>query len=782
MRILIDHPDARARMQVEALVRASFPEARVEALEPGFQDASLREQQHLGLMDLSADALFVHSAGVLLHVNPAGQRMLAADAARLVGTTLLEHFHPQDRARATALHAQLPNPLPYVELRLLRADGTTLQVEVSALPYVLRGKEGALTIARDITRRKQAEDAVRMYEDVVRGMQLGVYIYALERPGDPSSLRMVATNEAAERFTGVPADKILGRLLPEIFPALMQSELPQHFLEVIESGRVRDIGEMPYSDGRVDGIFTVRLFPLPGHCVCVAFENITARKGTEQALRESEERFRLIARAASDSVWDWDIPSGMVWWNDTYGRLVRSREESVVLPLEEWAQRLHPDDHDKIVGGLERLFADGGQSWSAEYRFRLGDGTYALVHDHGHVLRDAGGRAVRMVGAMRDVTRERALQEQLQQSQKMDAVGRLAGGIAHDFNNLLTAILGYSELALDRLPADAPLRGDIEQIQRAGERAASLTRQLLAFSRKQPVVPRPIALGEVIGGLADMLRRLIPEDIELATHIAPGTPPVRADQGQLEQVLINLVLNARDAMPRGGKLEVRAGPATAGPDGSARVRIEVQDQGLGMSEEVKLRVFEPFFTTKKSGTGLGLSTVYGIVQQMGGEISVESEPGAGALFSVLLPAWLEEQAPTGTPPRAIPVGHHERVLLVEDEDAVRSLTCEVLQRVGYRVHPAAQPEQALQILRGSQEEFDLLLTDVAMPGASGEVLAEVVRRLSPRTRVLFMSAHVGDKVARRGRGGPERALLRKPFSAEALLQAVRAALDTPNGE
>jgi nitrogen-specific signal transduction histidine kinase len=387
-----------------------------------------------------------------------------------------------------------------------------------------------------------------------------------------------------------------------------------------------------------------------------------------------------------------------------------------------------------------------------------------------------------------DMTERRSLEEQIRQAQKMEAVGRLAGGVAHDFNNLLTAISGYSDFLLRRLGPQHPLRKDAEEIQRAAARAASLTRQLLAFSRRQVLEPKVIDLNLVVTDMEKMLRRLIGEHIELATSLDPALGRVRADRGQIEQVLLNLAVNARDAMPGGGRVTIETRNVDldaayardhVGIEPGAYVLLCVSDTGVGMDDETRLHIFEPFFTTKAggSGTGLGLSTVYGIVRQSGGSIEVASEPGRGAAFKVYLPRVEGTAAPLAAPKPAGPdlAAGTGTVLVVEDEEIVRSLARRILETAGYRVLEAADPHTALEICDRFAGPIDLLLTDIVMPKMSGRVLAERVAERRPEVRTLFMSAYAEAAVAREA-GGEDLAWIEKPFTVDMLTRKVQEVL------
>jgi PAS domain S-box-containing protein len=405
-------------------------------------------------------------------------------------------------------------------------------------------------------------------------------------------------------------------------------------------------------------------------------------------------------------------------------------------------------------------------------------------------VRDADGRLTHFVGVQTDVTERRKLEDQYRQAQKMEVVGRLAGGIAHDFNNLLTVINGYGEMVLAMLPRGDPARDSVAEMVKSGERAATLTRQLLAFSRQQVLAPRVLNLNTVIAEMEKMLRRVIGEDIELATRLEPTLGPVRADPGQLEQVLLNLAVNARDAMPRGGKLTLETHDAEldeayavdhAGVVPGRYALLAVSDTGTGMAPEVRERVFEPFFTTKGpgKGTGLGLATVHGIVTQSGGRVEVYSEVGRGTTFNIYLPrfggappAFRTPHSATAASPRG-----HETLLLAEDEEAVRALSRHVLRECGYAVLEARNGEEALHLCERERGEIHLLISDVVMPGIGGRQLAERLLAVRPGMRVLYLSGYADDAVIRHGVLEADVNFLQKPFSASTLARRVREVLD-----
>ena len=464
--------------------------------------------------------------------------------------------------------------------------------------------------------------------------------------------------------------------------------------------------------------------------------------------------------------------------------------EEVLADTDAWYRRLSPEDTARVRASQQQAVATR-QSQTVEYRFRHRDESVRWIQTTFVPVGHGSGDVTRVDGISRDVTQQRRLEEQFRQAQKMEAVGMLAGGVAHDFNNLLTVIMSYSDLLLDDLESTDPRRADLEEIRKAAAGAAGLTRQLLAFSRQQVLEPQVLDLNAVVTGAGNMLQRLIGDDVGLVTVLAPDLGAVKADPGQLEQVIMNLAVNARDAMPEGGKITVETGnvdldatytaehtPVSPGP----YVLISVSDTGDGMDEETKRRIFEPFFTTKEKGkgTGLGLSTVYGIVKQSGGFIWLYSEPGHGTTFKIYLPR-VDEQAEAEQRVTATPQSVHgtETVLLAEDAGSLRAVARQILQRNGYTVLEAADGKSALDEAAGHEGPIHLLITDVIMPEMSGRQLAERLKDRRPELKVLFVSGYADDAIVRHGILEPGIAFLQKPFSPESLARKVREVLDSP---
>ncbi len=515
------------------------------------------------------------------------------------------------------------------------------------------------------------------------------------------------------------------------------------------------------------------------------------RRQAEQDLRESEERLALAIEATRMGTFDFFPQVGRMICSELTKRhfgLPAHAEFNYDIFL----SGLHPEDRERVHAMVRDLLQPGsGGHYATEYRtVGIEDGIDRHICAWGRVLFDTEGQAVRFVGVTLDATERKGLEAQFRQAQKMESVARLAGGVAHDFNNLLTVINGYSDMVLQDLPASDEHYDSIMEIRTAGERAAALSGQLLVLSRKQVVQPKEVNLNDIIVEVEKMLGRVIGEEIRLESVLSPTLGCVLADPGQLHQVLMNLSINARDAMPAGGTLRIETRnmdleAGASGPDSGMKpggyVELIVTDTGVGMSKEVISHLFEPFFTTKKAGegTGLGLATVYGIVQQCGGSISVSSEPGAGTSFRIFLPR-IERAgpAPEKVAREAMAVRGTETILVVEDQEQVRKMAVRVLRDCGYQVIEAAGPEEALARSEGHSGPIHLMLTDVVMPGLSGRELAGRMKLQRPSLEIIFMSGYSEQTVLDRQMLDSEAAYLGKPFSPEVLAVKVRELLDT----
>ncbi|NKC34077.1 PAS domain-containing hybrid sensor histidine kinase/response regulator [Falsiroseomonas selenitidurans] len=527
-------------------------------------------------------------------------------------------------------------------------------------------------------------------------------------------------------------------------------------------------------------------------CVAGALRPMLRRLLDAEAVTLNEQRFRLVAQATAETVWDWDLHAQRVWWSD--GMLAQfGHHPPDPTPPGWWESLLAPEDAPRVLQG-RRAVLQAGSAWQEEYRMRRADGGLALVLDRGHVIRDGEGVPQRMVGSLVDVTQQRAMEDQIRQSQRLDALGRLTGGVAHDFNNLLAVIIGNAELLADDLPNRPDLLGPLEVILAAAERGAALTGRLLTFARLHPLAPQVLDVNQLLAGVEPLLRRLIGAAVTVRFIAQGGHAHALVDGPQLENAVLNLCINARDAMPEGGELCIETAllhhPAEpepgSGPDipPGDYVVIAVRDTGMGMSRAVAARAFEPFFTTKEfgRGSGLGLSMVFGFVSQSKGHVRLETEPGRGTCVTLYLPHAVQapEVAAADAAEAAMPCGQGV-ILLVEDDPALRRTTAAQLGRLGYEVRIAPDGEAALTRLQAGPPP-DLLITDLIMPGTlNGHQLARQARALWPGLRVLFSSGYhelamvEADDLARGFQ------LLQKPYRLAELAQAVRLLMEAPRG-
>ena len=597
-------------------------------------------------------------------------------------------------------------------------------------------------------------------------------------------------NDGVERVFGHTRDEFIGLHTSALFPPEdIAAGIPTRELETARNrGEANDDRWLVRKDGNrfwANGV-TTALREAGGGGV-IGFAKIvhdrTDQKRTEEALRESEQRLTAALHAAQMGTWRWDIATDVYTFDESLHALFGLGPDEEIRSFADFLEHLHPEDRSTVVVAFQRSVNEGAD-FNVEFRVPLPDGGLRWLRDQGQVVRDADGQVESLTGACVDITERRRTEERVRHAQRMEAVGQLAGGVAHEINNMMQGVLGFSELLLHALPAGDERRADVEQIRRAAGRAAMVTGQLLAFSRRQVLRAEVLELGAVIENIEPMLRRLLGEDRQLVVSRASGIGRVKADQGQVEQVLINLALNARDAMPSGGRLtlalrnvdldlayggrhpgiEIRPGPY---------VMIAVSDTGHGMDAATQARIFEPFFTTKPTGqgTGLGLATVYGIIRQSGGYIWVYSEPGEGTTFKVYLPVLVDP--PAVTLDRLLPAGTLPTLLVVEDEEMVRRWVVRVLSREGYDCIEARNGIEALRLLEQRSGRVDLLLSDVVMPEMGGRALAERVAELGYQLPVLFMSGYADDEVLRRGLLAPGARMIEKPMQVEVLLQAVR---------
>lgn len=643
------------------------------------------------------------------------------------------------------------------------------------------------TILRSIHAGAELRAAARRWETTFNSIGHGVCL--LDRDG-----RVAQANRAMAELVGRPVEQIAGSSYDLVFSGAIQPPDGWPFERARKSLR-REASDIQVGDRW----FHVTVDPSLDEDGKFAGAVGTLIEVTEQK-RAQEERERLMRqleneRARLQAILG-QLPAGVLIVAAPSGELLLSNEQAgrilrgaIPEAPERW---YHPDgsqySSDELP--LSRSLASGEVITNEEVELVRGDGSRVAVMISSAPIRDHRGFIIAGVANLFDVTERKQLEQQLRQAQKMDALGRVSGGIAHDFNNLLTIISGYAQMLVDNLKPGDPTRRDLEPIIEAADRAAGLTRQLLTFSRRQIVQPKLLEINRQVSRMNRMLRRVLGEDIELVTSLKSESRHIRSDPGQLEQVILNLAINSRDAMPHGGKLTIETAEIELGNGALDELRklppgryivLAVSDTGVGMDAETMNHLFEPFFTTKGKGkgTGLGLATVYGIVKQNKGEIVVDSEPGAGTTVRIYFPVAEDdgkirvETAPRRTAARR----GTETLLLVEDEEEVRRLTREMLTRQGYTVIEAGSGPEAVRIWRDRKDSIDMLLTDIVMPRMSGRELADKLKESRPELKVLFMSGYTDDVVARHGVTGGAAAFIGKPFTSEALSRKVRSVLD-----
>ncbi len=834
----VRHKDGSWRV-IEGIDTNRFDEPDVGALVVNFRDATERfeaegavqqsERQFRAVFDSALEAMIVaDDDGNYVDVNPAACELLGRTRDEAIALNAAD-IAPPGVDVAAWWRAFLEAGSACGELIVVRSDGCLRVADFSATANITPGRH--LSVLRDVTEQKRA----RQYQQVQSAV--------MRRLGQASSIDEALRDLLPELATDLDLD--LGLLWKvdaaadqlRLEEAWIRPDLPPFSQAQLESfrvlergqglaGRVRADGVPLVSDdvedsddpvfrrlredlsahaafavpigapGQVDAVIGLagrRRLIAPDELLAVAediaeqFAQFIRRGRAEDALRRSEATLAAAERTAHLGSWLWDAGKGELYWSDEHYRILGLEPGSVRATPDLWLQAVHAEDRARVVTAVGKSI-EHGEPFELEYRVRRPDGSERIVVSRGERPTVESGEIARILGSVQDVTAQRSLEAQFRQVQKLEAIGQLAGGVAHDFNNLLTAILGNTDAILSEIAPEHPFYEDLDEVRQASLRAAAVTRQLLAFSRRQTLQPQSLRPSELIAGMHRMLERIIGEDIELHSS-SDGDGYVLVDPGQLEQVVLNLVVNARDAMERGGRIEIAAGRVKLEqalleqhaeiPPGSY-VTLSVRDTGSGMDAATQARIFEPFFTTKEAGkgTGIGLSTVYGIVRQSGGHITVDSAPGRGTLFTLYLPP----SAPPGgrvrkssTAPSRLRGG--ETLLLVEDEPSVRRATRRILRANGYRVIEAAAAAEALAVLGDAERGVDLVLTDIVMPGLDGRELSEKVVGIRPSLRCLYMSGHSYDALSRRGALPEHASFLQKPFTSHALLKKIREVLE-----
>jgi PAS domain S-box-containing protein len=751
----------------------------------------ISERRYAVTLSSIGDAVIATDGGArVTFANPTAQALTGWPPGEAVGRPLTDVFRivneetrqPVEDPAAKVLRLGTVVGLANHTVLVAR-DGREVPIDDSGAPII--DDKGAVTgtvlVFHDVTEKRRAEEALTLFRTLVDRTNDAIEVI------DPATGRFLDVNEKAPLAHGYTREEYLALGLADVEGAAPPRPDPPG--EAADADPLMFEGVRRRKDGSTFPVeVNVNRIRLGRDYLVAVVRDISVRKRREEELRLSRQRYETLVNTIDGIVWEADPETFRF-------RFVSSRAERLLgYPLSQWVaeptfwvDHLHPDDRERAVADCLSATAEH-RDHDLTYRMVAADGREVWLHDAVNVVTE-GGRATALRGVMVDVTREKRLEAQFLQSQKMEAVGRLAGGVAHDFNNLLTVITGYCDMLLaDLAPGDGS-RPMIEEVRKAGERAVGLTRQLLAFSRKQVLKLKPLSLNGVVAGMRDLVSRLIGEDIALVTRLDPGAGSVMADLVQLEQVVLNLAVNARDAMPDGGKLTLQTanaelGEAYARDNPEARpgryVLLAVTDTGSGMDAATRARVFEPFFTTKEvgKGTGLGLATVYGIITQCGGHVALASEPGRGSTFNIYLPRVEERPAEAAAGPDRprVPEGR-EVVLLVEDDASVRGLASRVLRMHGYTVLEAADGPEALRVCERHKGPLHMLVTDVVMPHMNGRQLADRLKALRPDLKVLYVSGYTDDAVLRRGLLEERIAFLSKPFSPDALARAVREVLD-----
>jgi two-component system cell cycle sensor histidine kinase/response regulator CckA len=875
------------------------------------------QQRFLELLE-SVEAIIWEADAATLRVtfvSRGAEKLLGHSRLQWVRTAAFwaDHLHPDDRDRALACEREVleKGKALSVEYRMQAADGQYLWFRdfMHSVPGP-DGKAGLLRgIMVDITATHLAEEALResedRYRDLVEHSQDLICTHDLTG-------RLLSVNRAPAGILGYTPEELLRIPLQELLAPEVRNEFDEYLEKIRREDAAQGLMVVQTRSGerRIWKYHnTLRTEGVPEPIVRGMARDVTERHRAEKALRESQTRLELIARASNTGLWDWDLRTNTVYYSPEWKSQVGCSEHEISNRFEEWESRVHPEDLPAAIGRLRNYVTHPQGEFENEFRFRHKDGSYRWILSRASVLNDSEGEPLRMLGShlditerkraeqalqeyekvveasqdmiavldreyryllanrafldhrgmergqvigrtvpevldkdvfervvkerfdeclrgepvqfemkytypvlgerdlfvryfpisgaagvdrvacvLADITERKRLEQQFLQSQKLEAVGRLVGGVAHDFNNLLTAINGYSQLLLGRVESTGTVHDFVARILKAGERAASLTQQLLAFSRKQVMVPMLLDLNAVLENMEEMLRRLIGEDVELATIPGVQLGQVRADPTQIEQVIMNLAVNARDAMPRGGKLTIETRNVELDESYTRTqvnlapgryVLLSICDSGLGMDAETLAHIFEPFFTTKElgKGTGLGLSTVYGIVKQTGGHVGVHSEVGQGTTFKVYLPRLDKPVELAEKPVDEAGLSGSETILVVEDEADVRMLIQSVLESQGYSVILASSPIEAVTLSERHAVRIHLLLTDVVMPGFSGMELAEHLTSARPEMEVLFISGYTADAITRHGVLDEKTQLLQKPFTPIALLRKVRETIE-----
>ena len=686
-----------------------------------------------------------------------------------------------------------------VEAYFVSKSGSKMPFYFTGKQVILDGKPCIAGMGIDIGERKQAEEALResevRYRLLFENMGDAVAIYKPDEGGQDFIL--TDFNKTGAMIERISREAVIGKNIIEIFPGVKDMGLFEVFQRVWRTGKPERHPVSMYKDERIQGWRQNFVYRLPSGEIVAVYTDETERRKAEEALRRSEQQLSLALEGAEQGMWDWNLKTGRPIWDDRATEMMGYTREEVEQSLSFWKHLVHPEDWPRVSEAFNRHIQGRSPSYEAEYRVRTKSGEWRWVLSRGKaVVYDTDGKPLRMMGTNLDITKRKAdeqereyLRVQLAQSQKMEAIGTLAGGIAHDFNNLLTVILGFSELLLIGKDERDPSYADLQKIRGAARSGADLVRSILAFSRKSEISPRPINLNHEIETIKTLLRRTVPKMIDISLVLSPDLAKVNADPTQIEQILMNLAVNAKDAMPDGGKFSVGTANATLDDEYCAThvgakpgdyAPLTVSDSGHGMDRETLQHIFEPFYTTKEigRGTGLGLAMVYGIVQQNQGYITCDSEPGVGTTFKIYLPVIpMEAELEIRSEMPAVAPGT-ETILMVDDEELVRDLGKRILDRSGYTVVTAVNGKDALDMYKEKGDKISLVILDLVMPQMGGKECAQELLKLNPQAKVLVASGYASGGTRSDASQLGARGFVRKPYNIKQLLQSVRDILDS----
>lgn len=779
------------------------PDGDIVAVQGGFQDVTdqigarrayeeLTHRLHLTLENMRDPFVLLDARLCFVFVNSAAEQTLGQSRDGLIGKPLDRAF-PFEETQYFQNHYQraLERQESQHFSAYFRPLGAHFRVDAHPVP------EGLAVYFRDVTREQKREEQLRLLETAVSRQTDMLVITEADPIDGPEGPRIVYVNDAFVRLTGYERTDVVGQT-----PRLLQGPgTDREALDRIKTALRRGVPVreelVNYTRDGEPYWLELDIAPLmdeggnPSHFVSVE-RDVTDRRRMEDATRLSEERFHLVARATNDVIWDWDLARSEVWWNESIETIFGYDRDDLEPGPESWSKRIHPDDQEAVLASIHAVIDGEGSNWYYEYRFLHADGGARTVIDRGFLLRDRDGHAVRMLGSMQDITQQRQLANELRQAQKLEAVGQLTGGVAHDFNNLLTVILGNAELLVEELAGNPRLLALAKMTSGAASRGAELINRLLAFARRQALEPQELNVNRLVAGMESLLRRTLDGSIDIELVQAGGLWNVEVDPGQLESAILNLALNARDAMPGGGRLTIETANAKLDDSYAADhqevragqyVLISLSDTGTGMPEDVVLQAFEPFFTTKSEGkgSGLGLSMVYGFVKQSGGHIKLYTEAQEGTTVKLYFPRSLTGTTIAAEAEQSSRVsGGDEHILVVEDDPLVREHVTGLLGGLGYRVTSAESGQQALAIIE-EVTDIDLLFTDVVMPGGiNGRQLADQASVLRPGLRILFTSGYTENAIVHHGRLDPGVELLSKPYRRQELAVKIRKLLAEPD--